>query len=90
LVFLLALAYLVSCARGNDKPEIEWFFACSDLCPEPMETYMRPVYKDVTDRESCLELGGLPGQLVGWGTHSYCVVQNDEELIETTDKKDRD
>jgi hypothetical protein len=73
---LFVLTFFMSCAKGNEKPEIEWFFACSDLCPEPIEKYMTQVYKDVTDREECLKLGGVPGQLLGWGTKTYCAVED--------------
>jgi nuclear transport factor 2 (NTF2) superfamily protein len=53
-------------------PEIVEIFACSDLCPEPIETYIRRVYKGVTDPEQCLKLGGAPFSVTGWGTQHYC------------------
>jgi uncharacterized protein (TIGR02246 family) len=54
--------------------EIVEIFACSDLCPEPLETYMQRVYKGVTDPKECIRLGGGPISVTGWGTNHYCAV----------------
>ena len=59
---------------GAANLEIVEIFACSDLCPEPLETYMRRVYKDVTDPMECIRLGGGPFSVTGWGTKRYCAV----------------
>ncbi len=88
LLCLLLIAWLASCAEQDEKPEIVWFFACSDYCPKPAQSYMIRVYKDVTDREECRRLGGVHGFVMGWGTQYYCAVADsdseDRESKKTT------
>ncbi len=68
---------LFACASQDERPEIVTIFACSDLCPNAPETYLRQVYEGVTDMNECVELGGVLFYVVGWGTQTYCAVVDD-------------
>jgi len=55
------------------KPEIVELFACGDYCPNPRESYLKKVYKDVTTKEECDRYGGEYSSYTGWGTRFFCI-----------------
>ena len=64
-----------SASMGGRKPLIVDHFACSDYCPGPRERYLVKVYDGVTDKQTCLALGGEPFTYSGWGEHHICVAK---------------
>ena len=75
-----SLFALGACADQNHddspaKPKIVEVFACSDYCPGPREKYMKSVYEEVADEETCLALGGKPYTYIGWCSTFICLAE---------------
>ena len=73
---VLAILFCGCSSNGpQQKPPIIEVFACSDYCPGPEEKYTKQVYEGVSDKETCLKLGGTPYMYIGWGNYFVCIAK---------------